>query len=58
VAIKTSDKLINTNNSVAGKVASKGSIDKLIVIDVIEITIDLFLSKITLVLSICVSYAR
>jgi hypothetical protein len=44
VATKTSDKLINTNKhflaSLPGKVASTGSIDKLILFDVIEMNID------------------
>jgi hypothetical protein len=36
------------------KVASTGSIDELILIDVIKITIDLCSDKLTLVLSTCV----
>jgi hypothetical protein len=40
-----------------GKVASTESIDKLILFDVIEITIDLCSNKLTLVLSTFVSYA-
>jgi hypothetical protein len=40
------------------KVASTGGIDKLILIDVVEITIDLCSNRLTLVLSTCVSYAR
>ena len=41
-----------------GKVArQEGNIDKLILIDVIEITIDLCSNRITLVLSTFVSYA-
>jgi hypothetical protein len=39
-----------------GKVASTGSIDKLILFDVIEITIDLCSNRLALVLSTCVSY--
>jgi hypothetical protein len=39
-----------------GKVASQGSIGKLILIDVIEITTNLCSSRITLVLSTFVSY--
>jgi hypothetical protein len=39
-----------------GKVASTGSIDELILIDVIEITIDLCSNRLTLVLSTCVSF--
>jgi hypothetical protein len=61
VATKISDKLINTNKQFLapfpGKVASTGSIDKLILFDVIEITIDLCSNRLTLVLSTCVSYA-
>jgi hypothetical protein len=61
VATKISDKLINTNNQflalLLGKVASTGSIDKLILFDVIEITIDLCSNRLTLILSTCVSYA-
>ena len=42
----------------SGKVArQEGSIDKLILIDVIEITIDLCLDRLTLVLSTFISYA-
>jgi hypothetical protein len=40
-----------------GKVASTESIDKLILFDVIEITIDLYSNRITLVLSTYISYA-
>jgi hypothetical protein len=41
-----------------GNVARHRSIDKLILIDVIEITIDLCKNRHTLVLSACVSYVR
>jgi len=43
--------------AIAGKVTNKGSIDKLILIVVIEITIDLCSNRLTLVLSTSVSYA-
>jgi hypothetical protein len=40
-----------------GKIASKENIDKLILFDVIEITIDIYSNRLTLVLSTSVSYA-
>jgi hypothetical protein len=62
MATKISDKLTNTNKHflvlLPGKVASTGSIDKLILFDVIEITIDLCSNRLTLILSTCVSYAE
>jgi hypothetical protein len=60
VTTKTSEKLIN---SISGAVAGEGSyaikknIEKLILIDVIEITIDLCSNRLILVLSTYVSYA-
>jgi hypothetical protein len=39
-----------------GNVASTESIDKLILFDVIKMTIDLSSSRITLIFSTCVSY--
>jgi hypothetical protein len=60
VTTKTSEELINTDKDflapLSRKVASIGSVDKLILIDVIEITIDLCSNRLTLVLSTCVSY--
>ena len=50
--------LTSISDAVAGKVArQKGNIDKLILIDVIEITIDLRSNRLTLVLSTFISYA-
>jgi hypothetical protein len=61
VATKTSDKLNKYKQAflaqLLGKVASIGSIDKLILFDVIEITINLCSNRLTLVLSTCISYA-
>jgi hypothetical protein len=61
VATKTSDKVNKYQQAFLAplpkKVASTGSIDKLILIDVIKITIDLCSSRIVLVLSTFISYA-